>query len=72
MAADWWKLSRGAGTTVDGDPVIVVLSDGRRHTIEVRDTGDRYALCAVVARPAALRETPMFRSWRGVRTGWLG
>ena len=58
MAADWWKLCRDAGMTVDGGTVVVDLSDGRRHTVEVRDTGDTYALSAVVARPAALRETP--------------
>lgn len=73
MAADWTKLCRSAGLSVEGEAVEVKLAEGRHHRVSVRDAGPSYELQSIVARHAALRDVgdaPLL-AWRRNRSSQL-
>lgn len=54
--SDWRSLCSGPRITIEGDEVIVVFQNGRKHSVRVRETPEIYELHAVVARAATVRD----------------
>ncbi len=50
MAGNWRNHCRSPGLKVDGNDIIVTLSDDREHRVTVTETDDCYLLTATVAR----------------------
>ena len=73
MAAEWVKLARSDGFSIEGEAIDVKLADGRHHSVTVRDAGPTYELHSIVARPSGLRDladVPL-QSWRRNRSAQL-
>ncbi len=67
MATDWRTLCSGDPRfDFDGDDVLVVFENGRRHRVRVQETADTFELHAIVARAGAVKEVPdlPLRIWR--------
>ena len=63
---DWRKLCTGApDVQIEGDAVIVSLSRGRQHRVDVEAKSDAIELRAVVARRAVVEEqkNPALAAW---------
>jgi len=73
MGADWRTLCKAKDLRVEGDPVEISFEDLRRHKVKVRDEADHLFLTAIVARRAALKETPEpeLLAWTRNRTSSL-
>ena len=73
MAAEWTKLCRAKGLSIDGEAIDVELAEERRHRVQVRDGGSTYELLSIVAQPRALEsvEDPPLLAWRRNRGSQL-